>query len=265
MGFLLSKLLPLALYPLGLSIALLLIGLAAGPRRGARGWITAGLGLLWLAAMPWTSRQLLWQLEERASRMTPDPIPTADAVLVLGGGLRPQLPPRRLVEVGEAGDRLIQGVDLVRRGRAQWLVVSGGRVSFTAHDPSPPEARSAASLAELLGVPAARILRSEQARNTAEEAQAIGELARERGWQRLLLVTSATHLPRSVATFRRLTDLTIVPVACDFQLPERRAYGQPSGEHLLLSVLPSADALATTTMAIKEHLGQLAYRLRGWS
>ena len=290
MEFLLSKLLPLALYPLGLALLLQILGLLGRQRRWRNGCGAAGVALLWLAAMPLVSRQLVWGLEEQASRLTPEPIPRADAVLVLGGGLRPAQAPRRSVEVGEAGDRLLMGVDLLRRGRAPWLVVSGGRVAFTAgakadHParPSrrkrpggatpktplpdqtlPSEAASATRLALWLGVPAARILRSDTPRNTAEEATAIARLARQRGWNSLLLVTSATHLPRALATFERLTPLRIIPVACDYQLPARELYGRPTAASLLLSLLPDADALATSTTSIKEHLGLLIYRLRGW-
>ena len=88
MGFLLSKLLPLFVYPLGLGLLLQLAGLGAAAR-GQRVWGLglggAGIGLIWLFAMPFTSRQLIWGLEERAAALTPAPIPTADAVLVLGG------------------------------------------------------------------------------------------------------------------------------------------------------------------------------------
>ncbi len=301
MEFLLSKLLPLALYPLGLALLLQILGLLGRRRRWPSGCGSAGVALLWLAAMPLVSRQLVWGLEEQASRLTPEPIPRADAVLVLGGGLRPAQAPRRSVEVGEAGDRLLMGVDLLRRGRAPWLVVSGGRVAFTASaraddparasrgekpggapskatlseqrqpnpmlpDQTPPsEAASATRLALWLGVPAARILRSDTPRNTAEEATAIARLAQQRGWHSLLLVTSATHLPRALATFRRLTPLHIIPVACDYQLPARRLYGRPTPASLLLSLLPDADALATSTTSLKEHLGLLIYRIRGWS
>jgi uncharacterized SAM-binding protein YcdF (DUF218 family) len=89
-------------------------------------------------------------------------------------------------------------------------------------------------------------------------------MARKRGWRSILLVTSATHLPRSVASFRRLTSLTIIPVACDFQLPARRSFGRPTAASTLMGVLPAADALALTTLAIKEHLGQWVYRIKGW-
>ena len=64
--------------------------------------------------MPVTSRQLIWGLEEQAAALTPQAIPNADAIVVLGGGLKPALPPRRGVEVSEGGDRLLTGVRLMR-------------------------------------------------------------------------------------------------------------------------------------------------------
>jgi uncharacterized SAM-binding protein YcdF (DUF218 family) len=266
MEFLLSKLLPIAVYPLGLALLLQIGGLAAGRRHRRRGaWLSgAGLALLWVAAMPLTARQLVRQLEDQASGLTPDPLPRADAVLVLGGGLRPALPPRRGVEVNEAGDRLLTGVSLVRRGLAPVLVVSGGRVGFNAGDPAPSEADTAARLAGELGVPADRIVRSGDPRNTGEEAEAIDRLARARGWRSLLLVTSASHLPRSLATFERRTRLRITPVATDFLLPARGAYGTPTLASVTMDLLPSASALELTTQMLKEHLGRLAYRWRGW-
>jgi len=264
MGFLLSKLLPQLVYPLGASLLLLALGLVGRRRRWGPGLSAAGLALLWLASMPWLSRQLVWGLEERAVRLMPDPLPAADAVLVLGGGLVPPLPPRRRVEVSDAADRLLTGVDLIRQGKAPWLVVSGGRVTFASGDPSPPEATYAATLAASLGVPPERIVRSEAPRNTAEEAMAMRAIARERGWRTLLLVTSATHLPRATATFRHLTDLRIVPVACDFQLAARNQSGQTTAESLVLDLLPNAGSLASTTSSLKELLGLTVYRLRGW-
>jgi uncharacterized SAM-binding protein YcdF (DUF218 family) len=264
MGFLLSKLLPQLVYPLGASLLLLALGLVGRRRRWGPGFSAAGLAVLWLASMPWLSRQLVWSLEERAVRLTPEPLPAADAVLVLGGGLVPPLPPRRRVEVSDAADRLLTGVDLIRQGKAPWLVVSGGRVTFASGDPTPPEATYAATLAESLGVPPERIVRSEAPRNTAEEAMAMRAIARQRGWRSLLLVTSATHLPRATATFRHLTDLRIVPVACDFQLAARNQSGQATAESLVLDLLPNAGSLASTTSSLKELLGLTVYRLRGW-
>ena len=275
MGFLLSKLLPLLLYPLGLGLQLQLLGLAAAAkgseqgsrrRRQASLWLSGtGVGLIWLCAMPLSSRQLIWGLEDRAAALTPQQLPRADAVVVLGGGLRPALPPRQGVEVTEGGDRLLRGVQLVRRGLAPLLVTSGGRVSFTGHDPAPPEALWARDLAQELGLPADRILINPGSRTTAEEARDIGALGRRRGWTRVLLVTSAFHMPRSLATFQQRSGLTVVPVACDYQLPDRAHYGKPTLGNTLKSLLPDAEALYLSTLALKEHLGLAIYRLRGWS
>jgi uncharacterized SAM-binding protein YcdF (DUF218 family) len=279
MGFLLSKVLPLLLYPLGLGLLLQLLGLAAAPkgkapgsdprtsrRRQANLWLSGtGMGLIWVCAMPLTSRQLIWGLEEQAAALTPQHLPKADAVVVLGGGLRPALPPRQGVEVAEGGDRLLRGVQLVRQGLAPLLVTSGGRVGFTGNDPAPPEALWARDLAQQLGLPAGQILINPGSRTTAEEARDIGDIGRQRDWTRVLLVTSAFHMPRSLASFRQRSGLSVVPVACDYQLPDRAHYGQPTAGNTLKSLLPDAEALHLSTVALKEHLGLAIYRLRGWS
>jgi len=268
MGFLLSKLLPLFVYPLGLGLLLQLAGLGAATR-GQRGWglglSGAGIGLICLFAMPFTSRQLIWGLEERASALTPAAIPNADAVLVLGGGLKPALAPRRGVEVSEGGDRLLAGLRLMRDSKAPLLITSGGSISFTAADPAPADAISARELAVELGLPASQILINPGSRTTAEEARDIGALARQRGWKTILLVTSAFHMPRSIATFRQRSGLTVIPVACGYQLPNRNAYGQPTAGSVVKSLLPDAEALHLSSVALKEHLGLAIYRLKGWS
>jgi uncharacterized SAM-binding protein YcdF (DUF218 family) len=269
MGFLLSKLLPLFLYPLGLGLLLQGAGLAAGARRASRRWGLAlggsGLGLIWLFAMPITSRELIWGLEEPAAALTPKPIPKADAVVVLGGGLRPALAPRQGVEVAEGGDRLLTGLRLLRQNKAPLLLTSGAQISFTAGDPAPAEAVSARALAIELGVRPDQILINPNSRTTAEEARDIGELGRRRGWRRVLLVTSAFHMPRSLATFRQSSGLTVIPVACDYQLPTRALFGRPTLGSVFLGLIPDAQALNLSSIALKEHLGLAIYRLKGWS
>ena len=269
MGFLLSKLLPLFLYPLGLGLLLQGAGLAAGARQASRRWGLAlggsGLGLIWLFAMPITSRELVWGLEERAAALTPKPIPKADAVVVLGGGLRPALAPRQGVEVAEGGDRLLTGLRLLRQNKAPLLLTSGAQISFTAGDPAPAEAVSARALAIELGVRPDQILINPTSRTTAEEARDIGELGRRRGWRRVLLVTSAFHMPRSLATFLQRSGLTVIPVACDYQLPTRAFFGRPTPGSVFLGLMPDAQALSLSSIALKEHLGLAIYRLKGWS
>ena len=120
-------------------------------------------------------------------------------------------------------------------------------------------------MARWLGVDANRILMSDQARNTAEEARALQTIAKARNWHSVLLVTSARHLPRSVATFRQLTALKIVPVACDFHVVNQASTGSGTAASLLDDVLPSAGALSNTSTNLRELMGLVVYKLRGWS
>lgn len=263
MGFLLTKLLPLLLYPLGLCLLLQVAGLTARRRRWSLWVCGSATALLWICAMPLTARQLIWGLEERSAALTPQPVPQADAALVLGGGLAPALPPRSGVEVNEAGDRLLTGLRLLRAGKAPVLLVSGGTVTFRRGDPAPPEAISARQLAIELGLDPSRIVLSPVARTTAEEAQALAGIGKARGWRSVLLVTSALHMPRALATFQRGAGLRIIPVACDYLLPARRQMGEPTPGSVIGSVLPDAGALHASTLVIKEHVGMLVYRLRG--
>jgi uncharacterized SAM-binding protein YcdF (DUF218 family) len=154
---------------------------------------------------------------------------------------------------------------LLREGQANTLVFTGGKVKLSAADPGEPEARSAARLAGTLGLPATRMVLLDQPRNTAEEARALGQLAQARRWRRVLLVTSATHLPRALATFQRLSSIEVVPVACDFVLPQRDQMGSPTAASMLEDLLPDAEDLHSSTVVLKEYLGLLIYRWRGWS
>ncbi len=265
MAFLLSKLLTQLVYPLSLGLLLGVAGLLGSRRRWGGPLGGCGLALLWISAMPFTARELVWGLEARSAALTPSPLPSGDAIVVLGGGLRAALPPRAGVEVNEAGDRLLSGIRLLRARQAPLLVLSGGRVSFRGGDPAPPEAVSARDLAMELGIPANQLLVSDQARTTAEEARELRLIGKARGWSTVLLVTSALHMPRALASFRRQSGLKVIPVPCDYLLPARDQLGSPSPGSVLLSLWPDAGSLLLTSQAIKEHLGLIAYRLRGWS
>jgi uncharacterized SAM-binding protein YcdF (DUF218 family) len=72
-------------------------------------------------------------------------------------------------------------------------------------------------------------------------------------------------MPRALASFHRQSGLAVVPVACDYLLPERGQLGRPTPGSILLSLWPEAGSLLLTSFAIREHLGLVAYRLKGWS
>jgi uncharacterized SAM-binding protein YcdF (DUF218 family) len=107
------------------------------------------------------------------------------------------------------------------------------------------------------GVPAEAILVEDRSLNTRENALFSFELLRARQIRRILLVTSATHMPRAAAVFRK-AGFEVIPAPADF------VTGWTSLD-LPLDWWPGADALEKSDQAIKEWLGLWIYRLRGWA
>src|SRR5262249_43177615 len=113
-------------------------------------------------------------------------------------------------------------------------------------------------LLQTYGVPPDLIIVEGNSRNTHENAINTAAIWRERHFHSGLLVTSATHMPRALASFRK-ADLDVVPWPADF-----RGHSYPLVA-TVFDLLPDAGALEKTTSAIKEWVGLAVYRLRGWA
>ena len=157
--------------------------------------------------------------------------------------------------LGVTGDRVMQAELLWRSGKAQTIIVTGGNLPWARGKAT--DASHAAELLQANGVPADSIIVESNSRNTRENAINTADIWRERHFHSGLLVTSSTHMPRAIASFRK-AGLDVVPWAADL-----RAFGFPPNS--IFDFLPDAVALEMTTTAIKEWLGLLIYRLRGWA
>ncbi|MDZ7809401.1 MAG: YdcF family protein [Arhodomonas sp.] len=100
-----------------------------------------------------------------------------------------------------------------------------------------------------------RITLERQGRSTRENAVFTARLLDSMGLERVLLVTSAMHMPRAAASFRG-EGVEVIPAATDFEV-------MPEPPHVL-RWLPDAEALADSSAAIKEYLGLWVYWWRGW-
>jgi uncharacterized SAM-binding protein YcdF (DUF218 family) len=107
-----------------------------------------------------------------------------------------------------------------------------------------------------LGVPPDAVWIENHSRSTHENALQTARLLEQHGLQQVLLVTSALHLPRALATFRA-AGINALPAPTDFEV-------MPQPPHLL-RWLPDAQALADSTRALKEYWGLWVYRWRGWA
>jgi uncharacterized SAM-binding protein YcdF (DUF218 family) len=253
----LSKILPLFVYPFGLS--LLLLGIASALRRRAawtRALCFSALLLLLLFSSGGVSQLLLRSLEDRYPPPPIESIPHAEAIVVLGGGTsNAPAAPGQAPELGDASNRLLYAARLFRAGKAPLILFSGGAVPFLLTWRQGSEAEAAAQLLQEWAVPGQAILLEDKSRNTRENALLSRPILQSRGVTRILLVTSAFHMPRASAVFRKL-GFQVIPAPADYRTPE--------DESPLLLFLPSVDSLAGTDLALKEWLGMLVYRLRGW-
>lgn len=225
-----------------------------GRRRVGKVLVVAGMVTIMGFSNPLVGDWLYGGLEDDFAVLTPEELPAADAIVVLGGMTHPPIPPRREVEVSDGFDRLLHGMRLLRAGKAPFLVLSGGSIaSLTGSDLS--EATSMQRLALEYGVDPGVILLEERSRNTYENGLYTREILQERGFERVLLVTSAAHMRRSVGVFRAL-GIEVIPAPTDVRIvPKPFNPGR---------LLPSLLGLDSSSRAVKEYVGWWIYWMRGW-
>jgi uncharacterized SAM-binding protein YcdF (DUF218 family) len=249
----LSKLLDLAVSPLAWALALI-VGAALARRRPARAGALAlaSAGLLWLCAAAPVANALMAAVE-RGARPTVREGETYDAVILLSGSVdaaASRLSGRPELESG--ADRIAAAFELLRDGRARFALLTGRAADVA--PPAPGEAALVAGLLARWGIARERLVVEDLARNTRENAAFSARLVVERGWKRLVLVTSAAHAPRALGCFRR------EGMSPDVWPVDRRAGAPWSG-----SWLPRAGALLQTTEALRELTGRVVYWAAGWT
>ncbi len=259
----LSKFLPPFIYPLGLVIILLAAGLIL--YRSARlRTISLSLALLLLliASNRWVAFSLVRSLEWQY--LPSGELPQARMIVVLGGGTDAADPPRAMVQVNGAGQRVIYAAELYKQGKASSILASGGNLDFSAPQASTP-AQEMKSLLLWMGVPDQAIILENQSQNTHENAVDCAKILNAKNIKTIILVTSAIHMPRAVAVFQK-QGLTVIPAPADFSVTQA---GWSDLNHAplaaqVVNLLPSVSYLGMTTGALKEYLGILVYRMRGW-
>lgn len=257
----LSKLIPLFIYPLGLAIILVITAIFLTKRtRLQRFILIAAVLILWLASIRWTAVFLTRPLEWRY--LPPEKIPQTQVIVVLGGGTEPQQFPRSSVEINSAGDRVIYAVQLYRKGAAPHILLSGGGLPWLTQDSQP--AAEMQGLLELMGVPAEDIWLESESVNTHQNAVFSRKFLEPKGITDILLVSSASHMPRAVALFEA-QGFNVTPVPVDYTVTDQnwRQLWEANPYTQILNLIPSASNLSLTTRSLKEYLGMVYYTLRG--
>ena len=255
----LSKFLPLLIYPLGMTF-LLLVALAwrGGLTPRQRAVLLGAALLLWAGSNRWVSLGLARSLEWRY--LPAGGIPSADAIVLLGGDTFPASPPQPIVQPGQ---RAFYAATLYRQEKAPRILVSGGSIPWqTGGDPTTP-AEQMGEVLTLLGVPADAITLETKSRNTAENARFSAPILEDWGVERVILVTSAMHMPRAKALFEA-QGVEVIPAPTAFSVTQAswEAAFHGGWQNFLLGMIPNAASLDLTTAACKEYLGIAVSGLR---
>lgn len=255
MFFFLSKSLPQLVLPVGLCLFLLLVALWLGWRRRGVLWpVALALPCLLLPSLPLCADLLLRSLEVQHPVQAAARSETADVIVVLGGGTAGRALYQPEVELTASGMRLLYAFRLYRAGKAPYLLLSGGTIYR-----GDPEAEQMRQILSEWGVPDRAMVLEQRSRNTHENAVETVRLCRERGFRRVLLVTSAFHMPRALGLFRKEggAALTLIPASTG-------AYVSGIRPSLLMALIPDAGSLANSSLALRERLGAFIYRMQGW-
>lgn len=248
--FIVSKLAIALISPLGASLfgGLLALFLALAGRKRLAFW-SGILALLWLWcwSLPAASNWVRGYLEDQHPPIVIQEVPQAEAVVVLGGGVSPASTSELYPNLESGADRVWHAARLFHASKAPLILLTGG--SNPEHSAT-SEAEAMAQFIQDLGVSPEAILLERRSRNTTENVKYSAEILAERGINRILLVTSAYHMPRAKTLFEA-QGLEIIPVATDHEVLSRP---------LWRDLLPDASALDGSSRAIKEIIGRLVGR-----
>jgi Uncharacterized conserved protein len=254
-----SRVAALFLDPLAITFALWALAWVLRRRRPLLSRIlsVAAFTLIALLACPVSSVWLVGTLESQYPDRGIDKEHSAQAIVVLGGSLNMPSDVHHATGITNSSDRLLTGLRLYRAGKAPLIEVSGGDSPLLEKTRTIHEADEMRSLLDEWGVPDSAILVEDVSVNTHENAVFTRRLLQERGIQHIILVTSAMHMPRAVATFRKV-GFDVEPAPADFLTGWEK-------EKVGVDWVPNSSALVDSNNALHELLGLLVYRIRGWA
>ncbi len=218
---------------------------------------TAGLAVfIWVVGATPLPGGLLGSLERPWVGVKRESLPEADAVMLLGGFSAPSREEVGRLHFNMSADRAVTALELIRLGKAKTLIVGGSAVTVEGEPFAEADLFKEIVVPRQLGGP--EVISLGGCKNTRHEAEKVAKLAQERGWKRLLLVTSAAHMQRACGVFRTTTSLEVVPAPSAFL----------TGVSIItpdsLDLVPRAAGFVKLENYLHEQIGWAVYRWRGW-
>lgn len=252
MKFIITKTILLLSLPLSSLLILMGAGILLSkkyPRLGKTLWAGAFLTLYIFSLSP-VANALLRPLEARFKPLDESLFLDIDYVAVLGAGLLDlswlgleSAPSKTSLK------RLVGGIVLYRKLPGSKLVLSGG-----SGDPAKEylvEAEAMKRVAMSLGVPPEDIVVEDRSRNTLQSVELLKPAF---DGKKVILVTSAFHMGRALAMFKK-SGIDVIPAPGD--------YVSQDIDVNFYSLIPKVGSLGKSSTAIYEHLCLSWYSLKG--
>ncbi len=196
-------------------------------------------------SFPPVSDWLLGSLEDEA-RAAAKAAPRCcyKAIVVLGGGIQPAMPPYLpFPSLNPSSDRIWLAARLFHDELAPQIVVSGGYFRAAVGEPATTEADAMRVFLMALGVPAEAIVTEGKSLNTIENVRFVRNIVND---EPIALVTSAYHMPRALR-LARAAGLNAAAFPSDYHAI--RAI-RPPWENWI----PTADSLGASALALREYV-----------
>ena len=241
----LHKILPLIFSPLMLVIGLIILGIVFNLRK----FSLIGIIILIFSSLPIVSNKFIAYLEKDYQPIEISEIESADAIVVLSGMIRVIGDEENLkYEFNDAVDRFFAGLDLFNKNKSPTLILTRGKMPWSV---GIAEGEYLKELAIKYNIPEEKIILTEEVQNTDQEAKAIKKILADNS--KIILVTSAYHMPRAEKVFKA-ANINAIPFPVDF-----KSYKSTT---TMMDFIPSAESLFNTSHFVREMIGRLYYDLK---
>lgn len=255
MFFLLSKLLAFLISPIVWVFAMLVYSLFTKIETRAKKLRIIAIILLYIC----TNSFVVDELFRAYETVTPDHDLTQthyDGAIVLGGigSIDQRL---EKISFSHSGDRLFQTIRLLKQNRIDKLIFTGGSGSI--EFPELKEGKYIKKYLNEIGIDDSLLVIENHSKNTYENAIFTKKLIDSLHiGPKLLLITSAYHMPRALAVFKKAGYTNITPYITNKVSGSRRF----TFDHLFI---PNPDALFNLQYLLHEWVGFIMYKIKGYA
>ena len=243
----LNKLLPYLVYPITI-ITFLLLWAAISRKRLP---VILALVLLIITSSPIVSHQMVAYIDGQERKKIVEDMDVADSIVVLSGMIVPIKTKQGIAYEWGDPDRFFGGIELIKAGKAKNIIFTGGILPW--QKKIQPEGQILAKFAEDFGIPSSQIIVTDDVENTRDEAKAVREILTKNNTNKVILVTSAFHMPRASKLFLK-EGIEVQTYPVDFKVGISNITP--------MDFLPSADAFSGFQFSLRELIGRAYYRFR---